>query len=194
MENGFTARLRPGDERAEARDPYEAQYGATMEYYLNFKIPKDARLETENQSMVVAQLKASNDQSPPLALRWKGNGEFTITIRHDGGEVIAYRGPLQQGSWHGFEINVTTGEGGRVVVERNGQLLVSYQGPVGYRETFTYFKFGPYDFTKTQKSDLAIQYGFFSRASTAYPRDSIASAAARSRENEFPACPSAQSN
>ncbi len=163
MENGFTAKLLPGDERAEARDPFEAPYGSNMEYHLTLKIPKHAKLETESQSLVLAQVKSTNDQSPTLAIRWKGNGDFTITIRHDGGEVIAYRGPLVPDHWHGFTIKVLTGELGRVVVEQSGQLLVNYAGPVGYRGTFTYFKFGPYDYTKTQKSELAILYGFFRR-------------------------------
>ena len=58
-----------------------------------------------------------------------------------------------------------TGPNGRVQVERDGDVLAEYNGPVGYLGAANYFKFGPYDYSKTQKEAFAVDYAIYWRSS-----------------------------
>lgn len=157
--------LTPGTERSEARDAFEAQYGQGMIYELELRLPRTARLTTENRSVVLAQLHALNGHSPIVALRWKDGTHLAVTLRHattegceheNGTEVELARVPFALGLWHRFRIEVRTGTSGRVRVIQNARRIVDYAGPVGYLNLPSYFKFGIYDWTKSSRETLRL--------------------------------------
>lgn len=166
--------LSPGTERSEARDAFEAPYGQAMIYELEFRLPRSAKLTTENQSLVLAQLHAMNGHSPVVALRWKDGGELAVTLRsatepgmesENGIPVELWRGPFALGVWHRFRIEVLTGVRGRVRVFHNQRKTVDYAGPVGYRDLASYFKFGLYDWTKSSRETVRMDVrDYFRRA------------------------------
>lgn len=168
----FKSLIYPGEIRAEIRDPYIAPYEQEMLYVLSIKIPESTELTTDNQSIVITQLKALNGHSPTFAFRYKGNGDLAITIRHEteiedttqnGHEVTAFRGPLPKGKWLDFQVGVKTGPKGYLWAKLNQKSLVYYKGPVGYKNKGNYFKLGAYDYTGTQKTPFAVYYREFWR-------------------------------
>lgn len=154
-------RLFPGDERAEARFPGYDRFGEEIETEFLVYIPGTTRLETENQSLVFAQYKAQNGESPPLALRLKAGDRFTVTTRFNGKETVLYHGTIRREHWTRFRMRVRTGASGRVRIHQDGVRIVDYAGAIGYENTANYFKIGPYDYTRTQRSLLQIYYSRF---------------------------------
>jgi hypothetical protein len=164
--------LQPGDERAEVRDPYLLPYGAAQRLWLKMRLPRSTLLTTDNQSIVLAQLHATNGQSPSFALRLKGDDRIVITVRHNvenendeinGTEVIVGSFRLQRERWYEFDILVRSGRQGVLDIYANGIPLALYRGPLGYLNHANYFKFGVYDYTITQKSDFEIHFQAWGR-------------------------------
>lgn len=159
LKNGvLQMRLLPGEERAEVRDSRYIAFGEAIAVRLYIYIPETTRLETDNQSIVLAQFKAQNGESPPVALRLKAQNQYAVTIRYNGAETVLYRGAIARGRWVKFHLHLKTGLDGRVRIRQDRELVVDFRGGVGYEGTANYFKFGPYDYTRTQKSVFQIHY------------------------------------
>ena len=167
IEDGiFTALLRKDEQRAEVRDPFESAYGELMEYRFTLRIPSGPPLDNDHGTIVVAQLHADNDFSPTFALRFKENEDLVVTLRHlhenpedleNGKEVVLFRKPMQRDRWYNFVFQVRTGKNGTLHMWLDGESKIKYEGPVGYQNKISYFKFGLYDYTSSLKNDFKIQ-------------------------------------
>ncbi len=170
--------IRPGEERAEIRDPYEGPYGTEVHYRMRLRIPAWSQLRTDTDSMVLVQFKATNALSPPVALRLKEDGTLAITVRHDQGglmpdsdgiengrEVAVTRVPFSKGEAHDLTFSIRSGKDGYLRVYDNGKLIADYKGPLGYEGTANYLKIGPYDYSETQKYPFEAHYADFWRGS-----------------------------
>lgn len=164
--------LQPGDERAEVRDPYLLPYGRMGRLTLSMRLPSATKLTSDNQSIVLAQLHATNGQSPSFALRLKGDDSVVVTVRHNvatesaeenGTEVIVTAWKMPRDQWVELDIFVRTGSDGMLDIYSRGIPLAAYRGPLGYLNLPNYFKFGVYDYTVTQKSDFEIHFKDFAR-------------------------------
>lgn len=168
----FSLNINPGEERAELRDPSVIAEGDAAKFQVDIRVPEKTDVNTDGGSMVILQYKAENQLSPPMAFRLKNDGTMAITIRHgmdesgvpvseadgNGIEQTLYRKPLAKGVWHRFKIRVVSGVEGGLRVEQDGKNIVKYEGPLGYASTNNYIKFGPYDYSRTQRSRFEIQY------------------------------------
>lgn len=165
--------LKPGEEKAEVRDSYVAPYERFLRLKLQMRIPVGAILTTDNRSIVLVQLHAVNDHSPPFALRLKGDDTVVLTVRHstvdgepvdNGTEVVVNSWKIVRDHWYEMEFVVRSGEDGYLSFTVDGQTIASYRGPLGYKNKSNYFKFGPYDYTLTQKTPFEIQFRGFERS------------------------------
>ncbi len=168
-------------QRAELTDAYLAREGEAMEYSMDMTLPPAETLTAKNKSLVVAQFKASGGNSPPFALRYKSDGRLVATVRHNRGANggISLVGHGEEANGHQVEqelikkvvpgqpLKITmqfqAGAPGFVRVKVNGQVLWSYNGPMGYKDSPNYFKIGPYDHSCSQKDPIVIKYNNFQR-------------------------------
>jgi hypothetical protein len=57
-----------------------------------------------------------------------------------------------------MDFMVRTGREGFLSFSADGELIAEYRGPLGYKNKANYFKFGPYDYTLTQKSEFELHF------------------------------------
>jgi hypothetical protein len=164
--------LRPGDPpvnlgyRAELSEfSFKAPFGQPLAYRFRTYIPES--WHDQDTRCVIAQWHAWGDwviaealRSPVLALEYR-DGAFLIRSAHNARwrqsdnspasnqMQIHYRGRehATKGVWHDFLIHVrwSPGDDGWLRVWIDGDEVVDYQGPIGYRDLLgPYFKFGLY--------------------------------------------------
>lgn len=144
--------LRPEDkgtkaQQAEVVDTYKAQVGMKTWYHVSLFVPQDINLSSQS-SCALAQWKggvfASNPALPaPLSLNIDGQGTFTVKA----GFFPSTKSPsdyslqdiytehnFNKQEWNDFlfEVYWSPRADGFVNVWKNGELITSYQGPVGF--------------------------------------------------------------
>lgn len=144
--------LRPEDkglhsQQAELMDRYKAQVGMKTWYHVSLFVPHDINLQTNN-SCALVQWKggvfANNPALPaPLSLNIDGNGTFTVRAGfyqdtktpQEFTLVDIYTEPnYNKQAWNDFLLEVywSPRNDGFVNVWKNGELVTSFQGPIGF--------------------------------------------------------------
>lgn len=194
-------RLEPGDppvlggHRAELNDPAMARPGSQASYRFSLYLPAGTRLEP-GQSCVIAQF---HDQSsevvtdrykngahkPPLALRYRADGDLQITVQRDAnasspeGErfEIARLPAFALGAWHDFRLRVKWDpkDGAVEIWHRDvprgvEKKIAGYAGGVGDPPPAPptgegpYFKVGPYCGSAAPPGELTVYFDDYSRS------------------------------
>ncbi len=199
--NAARLELLPGDRmvfggyRAELADRFIARHGSEARYHFSILLPATTRLH-RGQGCVVVQFQDQsseivpnrfdkNEHSPPLAFRYRDNGDMKITVQHykDAQSPEGLRKEIARiqgftlGTWHDFRVHVRwSQQGGLVEIWHrdvaNGQerKLADYKGPVGFPPEQPptgegpYFKVGPYCATSPAPAPLTVYFDDYVRS------------------------------
>ncbi|WP_460451723.1 heparin lyase I family protein [Alsobacter sp. SYSU BS001988] len=139
-------------ERAEAYNSQYWQDGSSIQFSYDFMVDPGAK--NTAKWMVLGQLHADVNESPPIAVAFDGNDHMKITGNYtDANGNVVYRtlyedtADISRGRWYDmkFDIKFDGTNTGHAYVWRDGVEIVHYDGQLGYaNQTKTYWREGIY--------------------------------------------------
>lgn len=140
-------------ERAELREAPEVRLSMGVESWYAFSFLLPADFPIVDTRLVIARWKQSfkdpsKDRSPMVSLRYMG-GRLIIAVARDRGKRRLYKEKVDlRNQWVDmiFRIMPKASKDGMLQVWKDGNQIVGYQGPLGFRddEDEIYFKLGLY--------------------------------------------------
>jgi hypothetical protein len=155
----FDQRIGKPKERAEISGQERIAFGSVAEAKVDLRITGQSD-GSQGRWMTISQLHGPNRKtigqdsalgSPPLAVQLRGEQLIFVARGGNGLDNEMYRERIGSiaadfGNWHRYDIRVAMGVDGRVTVDRDGETVIDWSGPVGYDagDGLHYWKFGIY--------------------------------------------------
>lgn len=152
-----------GTERTEMGDM--ARYAINQLVTVEYKFMIEPGAKFTSKWLVMGQLHSALSVTPPLEICFNGNDRMKITGKSGSSRSIVTKDlyvdsqDIVRGKWYSMKLAVGLASDGPgwADIWRNGELIVNYDGPLGYTDqTHTYWKQGIY--RATAPETVAVQY------------------------------------